>query len=224
MSAADGVVWGLTWNGDHWLWRCVDGVWTEEVKLTNWGAWELWAQDASTVWVAIDYVNVTIARWDGQDMTTWDLGTSGTDDIHGLAPDDIWAVGPSETLWHWDGVDWTKVHVTPNGADTDQVWAVGPDDVWVAGLFIDSGFHWDGVNWTEHTVSTWGSADLWGSGPNDLFTVSGANSSPGIIYHWDGLAWTEQISGQGDGLAAIWGVDKDVWVVGGMSSALVLRR
>lgn len=29
---------------------------------------------------------------------------------------------------------------------------------------------------------------------------------------------------QGDGLFAIWGVDKDVWVVGGKSSALVLRR
>lgn len=225
MSAADGVVWGLTWNGDHWLWRCVDGVWTEEAKLTSWGAWELWAQDASTVWVAVEYVNVTIARWDGQTMKTWHLGTTvGASDIHGLGPADIWAVGPSETLYHWDGVDWTKVHATANGVDTDQVWAAGPNDVWVGGSTSGSVYHWDGVTWAAHKVSNWGAADLWGSGPNDLFAVSGSNSSPGIIYHWDGVAWTEQISGQGEGLAAIWGVDKDVWVVGGKSSALVLRR
>lgn len=224
MSAAGGAIWGLTWNGDHWLWRCKDGVWTEEAKLTSWGAWELWAQDADTVWVAIQYVNVSIARWDGQTMMEWDLGADAGD-IHGLAPDDIWAVGDNETLWHFDGLDWAKIRSTPNGEDTDQIWVVGPDDVWAAGTFSGFAFHWDGVNWTDHDVSKWGgSTDLWGSGPDDLFTVSGTDQSPGFIHHWDGQTWSPMISGQGPGLAAIWGIDKDVWIVGFKSSALVLRR
>ena len=223
IAGAGGTLWAIATNNDAWLWRCVDGVWAEQMKLGLWYPHALWAQDATTVWMVGDIGSDDVARWDGQNMTTWKFAS--VSDLHGLAPDDIWAVGSSERLWHFDGQIWTQVHLTPMGESLRHVHAVGPDDVWAASGLEGNLFHWDGVDWTKHINPTkWGVTDLWASGPDDVWAVGGEQASPGIILHWDGLTLSEQISGASEGLYALWGTGDDVWTVGGEHSALVLRR
>jgi len=58
-------------------------------------------------------------------------------EIWGAAPDDVWAVGDSGTILHYDGHDWALASLgNPNGdAPTNLfgIWGSGPSDVWIVG-------------------------------------------------------------------------------------------
>lgn len=74
-------------------------------------------------------------------------------DIHGVAPDDVWAVGGSERVGyvsHFDGKAWSAPLVLRH-ANKDcpitRVRALAPNDVW-AHTSRSLDWHWDGVRWT----------------------------------------------------------------------------
>ena len=193
MSAADGAIWGLTGNGDHWLWRCVDGVWTEQTKLINWGAWEVWAQ--------------TTQRVDRHRLCQCQHRPLGRQVDDELEPrHHRHRRHPRPRARRHLGRRHERDPLSLGRRRLDQGPRHGQRQGHQSGVgsrperrvdrwhLPDHRLSLDGVTWTSHATSKWGAADLWGTGPNDLFAVSGANTSPGIIYHWDGVAWAEQIS------------------------------
>lgn len=94
---------------------------------------------------------VTIATYDG----TWTaVATAGLPDqplfkVWGSAADDVWAVGTSGVILHFDGQSWTTVPSPTSerliavwGTDANAVYAVGGD---ATGLILS----WDGTAWAE---------------------------------------------------------------------------
>ena len=94
--------------------------------------------------------------------------TVATTDIHGTAPDDVWAVGYAKPLageglltfpliQHFDGSAWTLVDTSGLPSSfLESVAAVAPDDVWAMGCSRPCGgdsavvlLHWDGIAWTD---------------------------------------------------------------------------
>jgi hypothetical protein len=227
LAGADGELWGLGENlGKDTVWHHDGGlVWSKVLDLPDSSPGALWAADATTLWIGGDSIYGDIMRWDGQKLDFFEFsGQFTVHEFHGLAPDDIWAIGDLERLMHWDGVEWTIVHEdwSVSGDYLQGVWEFAPNDVWTAGA---SGrvYHWDGVNWTEEKLNNWGFNDLWGRAPDDLWAVGGIQASHGVIFHYDGSAWKEVVSGSGEPLISLWGIDGDLWAVGYEDSVLIRR-
>ena len=67
--------------------------------------------------------------------------------VWGSSPADIWAVGASQALFHFDGGSWAPVPLGfCSGSDLTDVWGTAAQDVWIVGAhscvvhFTDGGF------------------------------------------------------------------------------------
>lgn len=224
LAGADGELWAIGNEiGSRAVWHHDGGeTWSKVLPLPDMTATTLWAVDATTLWIGGDYAKGDILRWDGQKLDLFPIpgATFSVVKFHGLAGDDLWAVGNEERLLHWDGVSWTIVHQAMNGDYLQGVWELAPNDVWVGG---SSGkiYHWNGVDWTPQKLNNWGFNDLWATAPDDIWAVGGLQASHGVIFHYDGVAWSEVASGSGKPLYSLWGVDGMVWAVGAQNSVLV---
>src|SRR5437867_2775716 len=111
----------------------------------------------SEVWAAGGRGNIT--RWDGTKLTLLPTGTNQyVTGIWGASPNEVWIAGTGGMVRHYDG-SFTAV----TGRASDDIWASTSSAL----------YHWNGVNWSNMgAVSS--AADLWASGPNEVF-VLGAN-------------------------------------------------
>jgi hypothetical protein len=131
-----------------------------------------------------------------------------------VAADNVW-VGGSKTLMHWDGRYWQLTYSSPNsdsdfyvrqiwGSDAQNIWAVLGNELlqWRGGVWVNSGL-------PSTPLTDWGA--VWGTGPNDVWTVSSSG-----VYHWDGQ-WSERTPDSWQsGLPTLWGISADdVTVVDG---------
>jgi photosystem II stability/assembly factor-like uncharacterized protein len=93
--------------------------------------------------------------------------------VWGSSATDVWAVGFSGEILHFDGQVWTVVegpttrHLwAVNGTSASDVWAVGEDGVIL---------HYDGTSWT--TSAEFGAGlfllDVWAASPTDAWVVGG---------------------------------------------------
>lgn len=78
--------------------------------------------------------------------------TSDFYDVHGFAPDDVWAVGTFGAIWHFDGNEWTEVENNPTMNTYDPtwfeaVWGNSSNDLYVCGDNSEI-LHFDGNEWT----------------------------------------------------------------------------
>ena len=117
-------------------------------------------------------------------------------DIHGTAPDDIWAVAGFSQLTfvsHFDGQSWSAVESIPM-VTTDpiwRVWALGPNDVWLRlgparlelygnphGVEGFEYWHFDGQTWSPFRVALPVPDDIWmfGDVPTIQFQAPPINS------------------------------------------------
>lgn len=155
------------------------------------------APDAA--WIFAD--NGYAYQWDG---SSWSESKPSPYDLRGglaLAPDQVWAVGPTVALL-WDGTQWIDHSDDVVGGDT--VWAAGPDEVWTTGLAAGTLARWDGTSWTSvDTPATTSLDDVWGSGTGEIWAV-GWNQA---IVHFDGSSWSQP--------ASPFGPDVQVTAVGG---------
>jgi hypothetical protein len=79
--------------------------------------------------------------------------------IHGLAPDNIYAVGEriGPTVYgrcfiiHFDGKQW-KEQQAPEGYGLRSVWANAANDIWACGV-QGTVLHYDGAQWTKDSVT-----------------------------------------------------------------------
>ncbi|MBW8040614.1 MAG: hypothetical protein FVQ85_11495 [Planctomycetes bacterium] len=139
------------------------------------------------------------ATWQAMDSGT----TEGLTDVWGTASDDMFAVGYSGTILHYDGDGnndgnpddiWEQM-AYPTTVSLMGIWGFGPDDVYVTGDQVTM-LHYDGNSWTPvpgiPTSGIYILGDTWGSGPNNIFvTAEGYDSTIGHIIHWDGSSGSD---------------------------------
>ncbi len=169
----------------------------------------------------------------------------GLASVWGSGPNDVWTVGASGTVTHWDGKTWTTFEVD-TGWSLRAVWGSGPNDVWTMGapdqIFHSKGFNGGQAQWTrvaavtEETLSPpalfgaiWGTSasDVWIAGArlfmqrgNDVFSELAWRTTEGD----GGVVWAPGLQDQNwtfDTAYGIWGTSADdVWVVGTKSDGL----
>jgi hypothetical protein len=114
--------------------------------------------------------------------------------IWGTAKDDIWAVGQSGNILHWDGYCWLDYQnyldpkkPIPNFAAIDGTQS---NDIWMAGD-EKSVFHWDGVALTTPSMFSFlpGSIQsVRAFAPKDVW-MTGYSGDSFVLYRWNGSAW-----------------------------------
>ena len=141
------------------------------------------------------------------------MGSLSAADVHVVAKDDIWAVGYSGTVAHYDGKDWQGVK-SAAFANLNGVWAWTTDDVWAVGL-AGTIMHWDGEKWTLADAPKLDYVAVWGSDQNDVY----AAASGGLVARFDGKAWKLLVAPVEGNLRAVWASGpNDIWAVGEMAA------
>jgi hypothetical protein len=109
--------------------------------------------------------------------------------IWGPSPNDVWAVGDSGTIAHWDGTTWqgfTSVSdtnlISVHGAD-GIVWAVGGN-----GATASVMLKWDGFAWrTLSNISTRQLWDVWAATATDAWVTDQY-----AVWRWNGTTWESE--------------------------------
>jgi len=152
---------------------------------------------------------------------SWQLMASGTMarlwGVWGSSRQDVFAVGSSGVILHYDGASWHSMDSWTAG-DLHAVWGSSSSDVFAVGAdhgtYPPTGIilHYDGVSWRRMDSGTAGGlAGVWGSSSSDVFAVGGG----GAILHYDGATWDSMDSGTVLDLKGLWGSgSSDVFAVG----------
>ncbi|MET0342751.1 MAG: hypothetical protein ABW252_17220 [Polyangiales bacterium] len=132
----------------------------------------------------------------------WSVGPDGREmtimDMHGTAPDDLWAVA-DRGVSHFDGKTWSPPDRwldSTSWGGPDRIWAVRRDDVWAAtasgcGHGTCNMWHWDGTRWTGGRITppreAWmftighdaigGGVNIWALSPAERWAVYGGKVS-----------------------------------------------
>ena len=137
---------------------------------------------------------------------SWKAVSSPTDNnlrpVWGTSASNVYAVGDSGIVLHYDGVDWSLASTLTDGRLTD-VWASSPSDVYVTSS-NDTIYHWNGASWQVAYLPAGGNyfTSVWGSSASDVYVAT----LDGAVVHFDGLDW-EWINDAGDPTshAKLWG-------------------
>lgn len=169
---------------------------------------------ANDVWLVGVY---TALHWDGARLEPHPLAIHGeANDVFGVTPNDVWAVGSSRQAAHWDGSTWSVLDTGYPGW-LEAVWGSSTNDYWAAGGYSHDGApglvaHWDGNAWTTTALPcNCGITALSGTAASDVWAVG----SWGTILHYDGAAWNRMPSPARRGLMGLWAqTPNDAWAVG----------
>lgn len=124
--------------------------------------------------------------------------------IWGNAPDDIFAVGDTGIILHYDGWTWRTMNSnTPNGLY--GIWGSSHNNVFAVGMY-GTILYYNGSTWAAMDSGTsWEIYDIWGSGPDDIFAVGQC----GTILHYNGNTWKPMSSGTINSIYGVWGSAPD---------------
>jgi hypothetical protein len=152
----------LHWNGSNWL---EDAGIDFRVKTTIQGnLLGIKAISPNEVWaVGLNDNETLVAKWNEGGWTivpTPRHGRVGGDypiAVDGISSSNVWAVGTSTLIMHWNGADWEETHAIPERAfnslnslvvrSGNDIWAVGGSTV--GGPLSSSIVHWNGSTWSE---------------------------------------------------------------------------
>jgi hypothetical protein len=157
---------------------------------------------------------------DGQGSYDWTLmlGSGGgfLQGVWGSCASDVFAVGDTGTILHYDGSAWSAMDSGTTNQLND-VWGTSASDVFAIGrdgLIV----HCDGYAWSAMGSGTTNQLnDVWGSSSSDVFAVG----DTGTILHYDGGKWSPMNSGTEYGICGIWGcAPDDVFAVGNNGTIL----
>jgi hypothetical protein len=107
--------------------------------------------------------------------------------VFGFSPTDVWAVGRSSAILHYDGAAWTEHHPPPmHGDDLFTLWGAAPNDVWAGGS--NGLYHWNGTSWSSSlSMMTTGVQALGGGAANDVWMADAM-----YVRQWNGSTWTSR--------------------------------
>jgi hypothetical protein len=166
-------------------------------------------QMTAGVWGAASFPAAPMINWHG---------------MIGFAANNVWIVGDTNTVAHWDGTNFTVVTSPVGAGNLMTIWGDSSSDLWVGD---DGGnlYHWNGAAWgsavtTDNANAIRGSD---GANPNVVYFVGDA----GKLVEFTGGPTNPlplQNSGTSQNLFGVWvGADnQDLWVVG--ANGTVLRR
>jgi hypothetical protein len=147
------------------------------------------------------------------DRWCWERPLPQGNDLHAAwaaAPDELWVVGDSGTILHFDHGTW-RGEQSGTIRSLYAVWGTGSDDVWAAG---SSGtmLHFDGSRWSPvPSTVTQPIRSIWGSRSDDVWAVGDGST----LIHWNGSEWLSAQHPQTNHLLAVWGTAADdVWAAG----------
>lgn len=190
----------------------------------------IWENAANDVWACSVFpsaeapVGYQLSHWDGSVWTQMPLP-----EVAGFVPRGLWGrsasdmyvVGTSGTLLHWNGATF-EARTCIAGQAWNAVWGE-PDAIWMVGDF-GAVARWQGDSCARLPTRSllrggFAFSDIWGSGPDNVWIVG----AQGSILHWNGSALEVEPSHVKDDLNAVWGNPSGVvWVVG--NNETVIRR
>lgn len=164
---------------------------------------------------------------------TWiqQTSTTGFDlaHVYGFSPVDVYAVGASGTILHWDGQTWSARDAGTASA-LKKIWGYSPGSVWVVGIngallrstdFGDTWVQIDTLNivlgFSGNFTAIWGNSDLdfWviengaGGTPQAYHTTDGGNT-------WAASALPNAVGGSGPGWTNLHGTSPTNMVLSGV--------
>ncbi len=112
----------------------------------------IWASSDGQAWATCNANSICHGRL--PDLR--EIQYSGNTELYGLwgsGPGDIWNVGKSGLILHFDGHKWAQVFAGVTTADLYGVWGANPSNVWAVGSH-GTVLHFDGKIWTKISVPT----------------------------------------------------------------------
>ncbi|MDM8549267.1 hypothetical protein QUF72_04280 [Desulfobacterales bacterium HSG2] len=131
-------------------------------------------------------------------------------DVWGTSAENVYVVGQSGTILHYDGETLTLME-SGTYFELRGIWGSSADDIFAVG---GGGtiIRYDGKEWTpmDSGSDAWFNS-VWGVSGSDVFAVGDG----GVILHYDGKQWTRMNSGTDKDILAVWGNNgTDVFAVG----------
>ena len=161
-------------------------------------------------------INTAISsEWSEMTCETEDYIPISLRGVWGSSSNDVFFVGDSGYIFHYDGSNCYTMLDTQLG-DIEilyDVWGSSSTDVFAVGGNYGEILHYDGDGWSIMRTSKepqylYG---IWGYSPTNVFAVG----QSGIILRYDGETWSEMESGTESDLYGIWGSSlEDIFVVG----------
>lgn len=183
----------------------------------------VWGMNNGEVFAVGD--EATILHYDGAALSAYSLQASLS--LRGIWSDgerDTWIVGAAGTILHLNsGV----ARIVPGGTSLlSGVWGVPmaqpglPPQVWICGA-QGTVLRQEGDGFVRQAPPL-GDNDLllsiWGSGPQDVWTVGVRDDTQGVLWHFDGVRWSAPSPPSGAALPWLWAVwgsaADDVWIAG----------
>ena len=178
----DGTSWGLL----------NDLMWHTSLDVYGFGANDVWVVGAGGRILRYNGTTWTNQRYDGDSVFAHPLNDweSLARNIYlrgvwGSSTNDVFAVGDSGTVLHWNGSAWSRMS-SGTTAELHRVWGVSSSNVYATGVG-GTLLHYDGSSWSTVSVPTTEPLErIWGSSASDVY-VGGANAT---LLHYNGSAWS----------------------------------
>jgi hypothetical protein len=128
-----------------------------------------------------------------------------------FSPSDIWGVGHSGTIVHYDGASWTPyAWGSGNPQPTEDfyaIWGSSPTDIWAVGS-LGLMARYDGSKWTKRSFNTTQQLNsVWGVSATSIWAV-GTSPTPGteqgIFLEWDGTQWRSIVTAGTAAFNGVW--------------------
>ncbi|MDP3832114.1 MAG: hypothetical protein Q8Q47_12670, partial [Ignavibacteriaceae bacterium] len=169
----------IKWDGEKW------SSIKNEPSLIKYG---IYGFSSNEIWIVGNGLGPWggVAFYNGQSFTTYYLDPGNpkySDTIYalnavwGASPNDVWAVGGSGTIIHWDGVEWKKVQGIErrytlwaiSGRSSNEVFATGKDmntAEWIL-------YSYDGNSWTKKELGFSGPprTGVWQAKSGEVFLI-----------------------------------------------------
>jgi hypothetical protein len=149
---------------------------------------DLWGTTADEALWAVGDAGLVVS---GQvaDKTSFHVVDSGTITalygVWGSSQSDIWAVGDTGTIIHYDGTGFEDRSVAAPRIDFRDIDGTGKSDIWAVG---NDGaiFHFDGSKWSApNTLTDQELFGVWGTSDDDVWAVG----DQGVLLHKDASGW-----------------------------------
>jgi hypothetical protein len=152
-----------------------------------------------------------ISYYDGANGDLKYAYQNGTlNDVWGAKASDIYAVGDSGTIIHYDGETWSPT-ASGNTQALYGVWGSGSSTIFAVGAG-GTILRYNGYSWSSMISGTTSTLyGVWGTASNSVFAVGDG----GTVLYYNGITWGPLPSGTGLALRGVWGTSAtNIFAVG----------
>ena len=142
--------------------------------------------------------------------TEWMGVGASIQSVWGTAANDIFAVGNSGKIIHYDGTKWSEM-TSPTAQTLYYVWGMASNDVFAVGN-AGTIIHYDGSSWSAQASGTAQNLFcVYGTASNNVFAVG----NTGANRHYDGTSWGDGPIADGNNFYSVFAASSSVLYIGG---------